>query len=302
MSKKNVPIIAILLTAVAVVVALFVIKWPDLAILHPKGDVGIKERNLFIFTTLLALLVVIPVYILTIAIVWRYRAGNHKATYKPEWDHNTKLETIWWGIPCTIIFILAVVAWTSSHELDPFKPLQTSKKPVTIQVVAMQWKWLFIYPEQHIATVNYLEIPEKTPINFEITSDAPMNSFWIPKLGGQIYAMSGMTTHLHLIANEQGVYSGSSANISGKGFADMRFNVRASSEQSFTKWVQTVRNKPDQLTQASYAQLAKPGTMRAKLFGRSESGLYDTVVMKYMTPQTSTQGVAEISQTKVEHE
>ena len=162
-----------------------------------------------------------------------------KAKHAPDWEHNYIAEYCWWGVPIVIIVILAVTTWKSSHDLNPFKPIESEKKPLAIQVVALHWKWLFIYPEQGIATVNFVQFPEKTPINFEITSDAPMNSFWIPQLGGQIYAMPAMRSKLHLIANEIGSFRGVSANISGKGFAGMTFTAKSSSEEDFDAWVQS---------------------------------------------------------------
>ena len=180
-----------------------------------------------IFAALLSLVVVIPVFAMTIYIVWRYRESNQKAKYSPDWDHNSKVETIWWLIPTLLIVVLSVVTWNSSHSLDPFKPIKSSVKPLRVQVIALQWKWLFIYPEQGVASTNILELPVDRPINFEVTADAPMNSFWIPQLGGQIYAMAGMSTQLHLMASEAGTYAGASANLSGKGFAKMKFDTKA---------------------------------------------------------------------------
>ena len=187
-------------------------------VLVPKGTIAKKELDLLVTATLLMLIVVIPVFVLTFTIAWKYRASNTKAKYTPDWDHNRAIETVWWAIPFVLILILSVITWQSSHELDPFKPLASSKQPITIQVVALQWKWLFIYPEQHIATVNYVQFPVDTPVNFVITSDAPMNSFWIPQLGGQIYAMAGMSTQLHLMATDPGSYNGSSVTPQRTGF------------------------------------------------------------------------------------
>lgn len=156
----------------------------DMVLFQPKGSIAAEQIRLIIIAIILMLIIVVPVIIMTIVFAWRYRASNQKATYAPKWDHNSKLEIVWWTIPCIIIAILAWITWVTSHSLDPYKPLDSKVKPVTIQAVSLDWKWLFIYPEQHIATVNYLEIPEKTPINFQISADAPMNSLWIPALGG----------------------------------------------------------------------------------------------------------------------
>ncbi len=255
------------------------------AVLNPQGMIGEKERDLLTISTLLMLIVVIPVFVLTFAIVWKYRASNKKAKYSPEWDYDWILESIWWGIPLLIIIVLGIITWKSCHELDPFKPLDTATKPVKIQVVALRWKWLFIYPEQNIATVNYVQFPEQTPINFEITSDAPMNSFWIPQLGGQVYAMPGMKSKLHLIANAAGEYRGSSANISGKGFSGMIFTAKSCSQDEFDQWVQSVKQSPNRLTKDEYNNLVAPteyNPMASYLL--VEEGLFDQIVMKYMMP------------------
>jgi cytochrome o ubiquinol oxidase subunit 2 len=253
--------------------------------LKPAGVIADRQKNLMIFTTLLSLVVIVPVFILTFAIAWRYREGNTKARYTPDWDGHKLLEIIWWGIPCAIILVLGIVTWQTSHQLDPFKPLNTTEKPVTIQVVALQWKWLFLYPDEHIATVNFVQFPEKTPVRFQITSDAPMNSFWIPALGSQIYAMSGMSTELNLEANHTGVFQGASANISGEGFADMHFVAHAVTRTDYDKWANTVRGSAASLGSDTYAELRKPsrGTKTASYL-LTEPELYNTIVMKYMTP------------------
>ncbi|QQS18243.1 ubiquinol oxidase subunit II [Candidatus Saccharibacteria bacterium] len=191
-------------------------------LLQTRGEIANRQRDLLVFATALALLVLVPVYFMIFTFAWRYRAG-HKQDYKPEWDTHKGYEALWWGIPIAIISVLAVVTWVTSHSLDPFKPLASSQKPLQVQVVALQWKWLFIYPEQGVASVNEVAFPASRPVEFTMTSDAPMNSFWIPQLAGQIYVMSGMSTKLHVVADVPGVYQGMSSNISGKGFADMKF-------------------------------------------------------------------------------
>ncbi|MFN7093972.1 MAG: ubiquinol oxidase subunit II, partial [Burkholderiales bacterium] len=197
------------------------------ALLYPKGTIGRDERDL-IFTALgLMLIVVIPVIIMTVVFAWKYRASNTKATYAPDWHHSSKIEAVVWGIPIIIIAILATITWKSTHDLDPYKPLDVKGvKPLTIEVVALNWKWLFIYPEQNIATINFVQFPKDVPVDFKITADAPMNSFMIPQLGGQVYAMAGMQTHLHLIGNSTGDYDGRAVNYNGHGFSDMTFVAR----------------------------------------------------------------------------
>ncbi|HEV7952186.1 MAG TPA: ubiquinol oxidase subunit II [Candidatus Saccharimonadales bacterium] len=281
------------LILVAAVVALFIatatwyISTLHIDMLEPKGIIAIKQYDLLILTTLLGLLVVIPVFIMAIIIAWRYREGNTKAKYTPTVSTNRLAETIWWGIPVILITILSIITWTSTHDLDPHKPLASDVKPIKVQVVALDWKWLFIYPEHDIATVNMVQFPVDTPVNFEITADAPMNSFWIPQLGGQIYAMAGMTTKLHLNAIETGDYKGSSANISGEGFADMKFIARASSKSDFDTWIKHVKQSNTPLTMTSYAELAKKSKdAPISYYSTSDDDLYDTIVMKYMMPET----------------
>ncbi len=275
---------AVLFVAVAVM-AVFFLHDKELAVLHPKGMIGLKERDLLVIATLLMLIVVIPTLILAFAFAWRYRAGKRKAKYDPDWDHHDAAEIIWWTIPFIIIVILSVITWKGCLELDPFKPIESENPTIKIQVVALDWKWLFIYPEENIATVNFFQIPEQTPIEFEITADAPMNSFWLPQLGGQIFAMSGMKTKLHLIADESGEFRGSSANISGAGFSGMTFTAKACSEEDFEEWVASVKESNEMLDIEEYEQLAKPSEYVPPLFySAAEEGLFDWIVMKYMMP------------------
>lgn len=266
-----------------------------MALLSPAGTIAAQQRSLITFAAILGLVVIIPVFTLTFFIVWRFRDGNVNAKYRPNWDGDKRLELIWWGIPCAIILVLAVVAWQSSHSLDPKRALQSSTKPMTIQVVALNWKWLFIYPEENIATVNYVQFPEDTPIHFEITSDGPMNSFWIPQLGGQIYAMAGMQTTLNLMADNPGNYAGSSANLSGEGFAGMRFTAVSSTNSDFRKWVQSVWESPDRLTISEYQKLAQPSkNVPVKLYGARDTDVYGTVIEKYMGHNGSSSEVTHV--------
>lgn len=256
------------------------------AVLAPRGVVAAKERTLILFALGLAAVVVVPVFTLLLSFAWRYREGNEKsrASYKPELSGNRAAETVWWLIPGILILILSIVTWNSSHDLDPYKPLVSDVQPMTIQVVAEDWKWLFIYPEEHIATVNYVMLPVNVPVNFVITSDTVMNSFWIPQLGGQIYAMPGMSTQLHLMASSDGDFNGSSANISGSGFAAMHFIAHADSAGVFNDWVQTVRQSPLDLSAEAYQQLAKPGeNAKPVYFSSVDNGLYATILGKYMS-------------------
>lgn len=285
MSKKTKIAILLVLVLGLVSAAVWYLHGANIPVLEPKGTIGHKERNLMLFTVLLGLVVIIPVFVMTIVIAVRYREGNakHAHRYAPDWDRNRAAEFTWWAIPIAIITVLSVVTWTSTYALDPWKPLASHAKPMTIQVVSLDWKWLFIYPEQRVASVNFVQIPTDTPVNFAITSDSVMNSFWIPALGGQMYSMPGMLTQLHLAADRAGDYAGSSANISGEGFAGMKFTARASSQADFDKWVQQAKKSPNNLTQRSYDQLAKPSKNdRPTYYANVQSGLYDTIMMKYM--------------------
>ena len=248
-------------------------------LLDPKGPVAFSEMTLMRNALWLMLIVVVPVFALLFYFSWWYRADNKKARYLPEWEHAKMDELIWWAIPFEIVLVLAALIWSSSHSLDPHQPLNAPGVAITIQAVALPWKWLFIYPEEGIASVNYLQVPVGRPLAFEVTADAPMNSLWIPALGGQIYAMTGMTNRLHLLANEEGEYGGMSANYSGEGFAHMRFAVRATSEAEFDAWVATTPGQ--MLDWDAYAALAAPGTTTPHHFGAVEGGLYDDILEQF---------------------
>ena len=254
----------------------------NMTLLDPVGQVGIDEKNLIITATLLMLLVVVPVILMTIIFAWKYRASNKNATYAPKWSHSTKIEVVIWTVPILIIIALGVITYKSTHALDPYRPIQSDVKPVTIEVVAMDWKWLFIYPDQGIATVNKIVFPANTPVNFRITSDTVMNSFFIPGLGGQIYAMAGMTTKLHLIANKNAELDGISANYSGAGFTGMKFKAIATSQADFDAWVSEVKASPKQLDTAEYAALTKPSQNNpVELYSSYAPNLFQTIIDKY---------------------
>nr|WP_275299458.1 ubiquinol oxidase subunit II [Achromobacter xylosoxidans] len=229
----------------------------NMEILSPKGDIGAQEKTLLFTATGLMLLVVIPVIIMILTFAWKYRASNTKADYQPKWAHSTAIEVVVWTVPCIIVAILAVITWRSTHALDPYKPLVSEHKPVTIEVVSLDWKWLFIYPEYDIATVNEIAFPVDVPVNFRITSASVMNSFFIPQLGSQIYSMAGMETKLHLNAREPGTYAGISANYSGAGFSGMRFKAIATSQDGFDNWVKEAKASGTALTPAVYQELTK---------------------------------------------
>ena len=273
---------------VFIAVAGWYLSRTSIPILQPRGVVAQKEYNLIMIGLLLSLIVVVPVFAFTIFVGLRYRDSNHKSKkYSPDWDHNRLFESLWWGVPAVIIIILSVITWQSSHALDPYKTLVSSKQTMTIEVIALDWKWLFIYPGQHIASVNLAEFPVNQPVDFRITSDTVMNSFWVPQLGGQIYAMPGMTTHLNLMASKIGDYTGSSANISGRGFAGMAFDAKATSSKTFNDWVVSIKKTSPVLNFGAYKALALPNVVSQPLFYSSPTeGLFSANVDKYMMPAT----------------
>jgi cytochrome o ubiquinol oxidase subunit 2 len=278
-------LIFFLVLAIGLICLWLFVKSHPIAMLEPSGWVAWKERGLMEITTWLMLIVVVPVFVLAAFFVWKYRVGNSKGSHDPNWDHHRVAEILWWCFPFVIIVVLSVVTWKGCRDLDPFRPLASKQKPMTIQVVALDWKWLFIYPEQKIASVNFFQVPEQMPICFEITSDAPMNSFWIPELGGQVFAMSGMRTKLHLVADQEGDFRGCSANISGRGFSGMTFTAKASSQADFDHWVETIRRSSGQLNRPVYQQLAKPSEYHpVATYALQDEGLFDWIVMKYMMP------------------
>ena len=255
------------------------------ALLDPKGQVGVDERSLIITAFLLMLIVVIPVIVLTLVFAWKYRSTNTKSTFMPNWAHSTAIEIVVWFIPCVIILVLGTITWKTTHSLDPFKPLETKNnaKPMTIEVVQLDWKWLFIYPDQHIATVNQVEFPAHVPIRFKITSDTVMGAFFIPQLGTQIYSMAGMQTEVNLIADHEGTFAGICSNFTGDGFSGMTFKAIATSDDQFQSWVKSVKEAPQQLDQATYQALAKPSEDTPVTYYSSvKPGLFQGIVGKYM--------------------
>ncbi len=253
-------------------------------VLDPKGQVGIDEKNLIIIATVLMLIVVIPVIFLTLYFAWKYRAGNKDAPYTPKWAHSTKIELVVWLIPCVIIVILGTITWISTHRLDPYQPLEHEQEALDVEVVSLNWKWLFIYPEQGIATVNKLVIPTGRPVSFRLTSESTMNSFFIPQLGSQIYTMAAMATRLNLIADEPGTYQGISANYSGAGFTGMKFDtVATASEADFNAWIDEVKASGQALNTETYEALTAPSEYHpVTYYSTVKSGLFDDILMKFM--------------------
>ena len=274
----------------------------NMTLLDPKGLVGMEQKNLIITALALMLIVVIPVIVMTFWFAWRYRASNKAATYAPDWSHSNKIEAVVWGIPCIIILVLGIITWKTTHSLDPRAPLPSTVKPLEIEVVSLDWKWLFIYPEQGVASVNEVAFPVNVPVHFKVTSGSVMNSFFIPQLGSQIYAMAGMRNQLNLMANEVGSYKGISANYSGHGFSGMKFTAEATTQEGFEQWVSKTKSASSGLTFAEYLQLAKPSEHHPVThYSSVEAGLYDKIVAQFM-PDMSAQPAGKPMNNEMGHD
>jgi cytochrome o ubiquinol oxidase subunit 2 len=256
-------------------------------VLNPSGDIAAQQAHLVVVSTLLMLLIIVPVMFLICLFAWRYRKSNTSAEYKPNWDHSTKLELLIWGAPLLIIIVLGLITWIYTHLLDPYRPLSrldehrpiaAGVKPLEVQVVAMDWKWMFIYPEQGIATVNELVTPIDVPVRFHMTSSSVMNAFYIPALAGMVYTMPGMETQLNAVMNKIGVYDGFSSNYSGAGFSDMKFKYHGVSQGDFDAWVAKTRAS-GALTRSQFVDLDKPTIKHPIMhFGSVDKGLYELIL------------------------
>ncbi|HDM8216671.1 ubiquinol oxidase subunit II [Vibrio campbellii] len=273
-----------ILSRISLVATILMLAGCNSALLDPKGSIGVQEKELIITALLLMLIVVIPVILMTIYFAYRYRESNTGEEYAPDWSHSTKIEVVVWTIPIIIIAILAAITWRSTHELEPSKLIESDVKPITIEVVSLDWKWLFIYPEENIATVNYVAFPKDVPVQFKLTSDNIMNAFFIPRLGTQIYAMPGMVTKLNLIANHTGDYKGFASNYSGEGFSQMKFTASAMEDRTaFLNWVQQVKASPDRIEDwEQFRSLASPTVAEpVKLFSSVPPFLFTDVVTQH---------------------
>ena len=258
----------------------------EFLLFKPKGEIGEATSSLISLSFWVMMIVVIPVIIMTIWFPIQYRSSNKKAKYDPDWEHSNKIEFWVWSIPCLIIIWLGIITYQTSHSLDPRKPIESDKETMRIHVVAMDWKWLFIYPEQEIATINEVAFPKDTPVEFLITSDTVMNSFFIPQLGSQIYAMAGMENQLHLIGNEVGVYRGLSANYSGFGFSGMKFKAHVVEDADFNTWVNKVKSVNKPLTSERYTELTKKTKDNPVEYFSTVSPLMFTDIVESYRPQS----------------
>ena len=264
-------------------------------VLNPAGDVARQQGDLIVVATVLMLIVIVPVIALTLFFAWRYRASNKQATYAPDWDHSVQLELVIWAVPLLIIIALGAITWISTHTLDPYRkldrigkdrPVPEGVQPLTVQVVALDWKWLFIYPEQGIATVNELAAPVDRPIRFVLTSSTVMNAFYVPELAGMIYTMPGMQTELNAVINKPGEFEGFSSNYSGAGFSHMRFAFHASDAAGFEAWVAKVRGAGATLDRPGYLALEKPSEKEpVHHYASVDAGLYDAILNRCVDPR-----------------
>lgn len=269
-------------------ISAFLLSGCNWVLLSPSGDIAKQQSDIMLISVWLMLIVIVPVIVLTLLFAWKYRATNTEATYRPEWHHSTILELIIWSVPLIIIIALGAITWVSTHSLDPYRPLDRISegrdvpmdvKPLVVEAVAMDWKWLFIYPEQGIALVNELAAPVDRPIEFRITSTTMMNSLFIPALAGQIYAMPGMQTKLNAVINKEGNYDGFSGNYSGAGFSHMRFRFHGMNDADFAAWVEKNRQEGASLTREAYLKLEQPSEREpVQRFAKVDETLFDAVL------------------------
>jgi cytochrome o ubiquinol oxidase subunit 2 len=280
--SKPIWLVLIGLIALSLLVATL-LKGSDIALLNPKGVIASEERKLMFYTVFILLDIGIPTLLLFYLVAWRYRDTNEKAHHTPNTSGSKSLVFLIWALPFVIMLLLAAVMWPAAHRLAPKQAIISDAKPMTIEVIAMRWKWLFIYPEQDIATVNFVQIPTNTPVQFVITADeTPMSSFWIPHLGGQLYAMTGHENQLNLMAETPGDYEGRSAEINGAGFAGMTFTTRASSREEFNQWVQSIRLSTQTLGTNEYKELLVPSENNSSVFyAKADPNLFNNLILKY---------------------
>ncbi|MFV0436463.1 MAG: ubiquinol oxidase subunit II [Desulfopila sp.] len=254
-----------------------------LIVLNSKGPIGREETTLIYLSVGAMLIVIVPVFVMTYLFVKRYRASNNHGDYRPDFVHSTKVELVIWLVPVMIILFLSYLVWVKTIELDPYKPIASENEPLNIQVISLDWNWLFIYPDYDIAMINELVIPEQVPLNFRLTSATVMTSMFIPQLGSQMYAMAGMQTKLHLMADETGTFAGHNIEFSGEGYDTMHFAVVAKTREDFDQWAREAKTKSTRLDMATYTELSKPSTnYPITVFSAVEPGLFQHVMQSFM--------------------
>lgn len=281
---------------IATLAAPLILGGCDLVVMNPSGDVARQQADLILWSVFLMLLIIVPVMILTVVFAFKYRASNTESEYAPDWDHSTRIELVIWSAPLLIIIALGALTWLTTHKLDPYRPLDriapgkpipAGQEPLEIQVVSLDWKWLFIYPEQGVATVNELVLPADRQVRFRLTSSSVMNTFYVPALAGMIYTMPGMETKLHAVMNRVGTFEGQSANYSGAGFSYMHFPTQSVDAAGFDQWVAKTKASGQALDTARYLTLEKPSEkVPAIHFGTVEGGLFDRIVQMCVKPGT----------------
>jgi cytochrome o ubiquinol oxidase subunit 2 len=266
----------------------------QMILLAPKGPVGHSERFVIITAFALMLIVVIPAIVMAFWFAWRYKASNTKAVYTPKWSYSGKIDLVVWLVPVAIVVGLGTLAWTTTHKLDPYRPIAPDTTPVSIEAVSLDWKWLFIYPDYHIATVNQIVFPVNKPLRFRITSDTVLASFFIPQLGSQLYAMPGREARLYLLADEPGTYEGHNQQFSGRGYAGMHFKAIAVPAEEFKDWVLKTKQSSERLDRARFEALARPSVdLPVQHFSRVESGLFDYILNGHRQYLENQAGVSE---------
>ena len=263
---------------IAIAVAPLLLTGCNRGILDPVGPVGSAEKTILINSTAIMLAIIIPTMIATVAVAFWFRRGNSKATSRPDWEYSGAIELVVWAIPALTIMLLGGIAWIGSHALEPSKPLASAKPPLRVDVVSMDWKWLFIYPDQHLATVNQLVVPAGTPVSFRLTSATVWNVFFVPQMGSMIYTMPRMTTRLNLQADRQGVFEGRSAHFSGDGFPGMEFKVHSLPPQQFAAWAASAHGSGQVLDARAYALLSQPTSyVKPMTFSNVAPGLFEAI-------------------------
>jgi cytochrome o ubiquinol oxidase subunit 2 len=262
-----------------IMLVLFETACTSSGVLDPHGPIGGAERTILFNATVIMLAVVVPVILATVLFAWWFRAGNRKARREPEWSYAGRLEFVVWAIPALVVLFLGGICWIGSHDLDPRTRLHAASAPIEVEVVSLDWKWLFIYPSLRVASVNRLVAPVGTPLHFRLTSAGVMNSFFIPQLGSQIYTMAGMATELNLQADDQGTFTGLSAQFSGDGFSDMRFDMTVVTPQAFAQWIDATRAHGGSLGPKEYAELTRPSQKEApRTFAAVSPKLFDAIL------------------------
>jgi len=253
---------------------------------HPKGLIAKSILELIITNISFMLIIIIPTYIFLFSVIWKYCIRQKNIKYDPTHSYGTIGLLLMWGLPSIVVLVMAIKTWDATHELNPYKPIESESKTLTVEVVALNWKWLFIYPEQGIATLNYIQIPENTPIHLKLTADhSPMNSFWVPQLCGQMYCMAGMINQEYMMADGLGEYRGRAVEINGDGYSTMTFMVKSTSSQDFENWVKDVQTSSLHLTKEVYQELVKPAVNQSTiLYSDVEKGFFHELVHKYMYP------------------